>query len=322
VAWLVEKRPADAARLAPDGKLVFTKDSAPQINPLVRAWRAAQPCRLYHPSFGPSGERIVFSSDCEGPWGVYVMNADGTMPRRLTERGMEARMPRWSPDGASVVFQSNRAGHWDVYSIAANGTGLRRLTDDPAADTSPAFSPDGTRVLFASDRAGSNELYVMPTAGGPATPITRDRSVGFRPAWAPDGSHVLFRASSPPRREDGAPGQFFRVRPDGAEAGVVGGGPRREFNPSYAPDGARIAFDAHRHGAWDSDDGLWEIWVMNADGSERRMLTSDSVNDWGPAWSPDGRSILFLSGRDNVYDIFLMASDGSNRRRLTRWTDR
>jgi TolB protein len=60
---------------------------------------------------------------------------------------------------------------------------------------------------------------------------------------------------------------------------------------------------------------------MNADGTERRALTSNEVNDWGPSWSPDGRTIVFLSGMNNVYDIYAMDPDGSNVRRLTRWTE-
>jgi TolB protein len=59
---------------------------------------------------------------------------------------------------------------------------------------------------------------------------------------------------------------------------------------------------------------------MNADGTGRRMLTRNDVNDWGPSWSPDGRTILFLSGRNNVYDVYAMDANGSNVRRLTKWT--
>jgi hypothetical protein len=97
--------------------------------------------------------------------------------------------------------------------------------------------------------------------------------------------------------------------------------PRREYNPAYSPDGTRIAFDAHREGQWESEDGGWEVWRMNADGTDRRPLTENDVNDWGPSWSPDGRTILFLSGRNNVYDVHAMDHDGSNVRRLTHWTD-
>ena len=65
---------------------------------------------------------------------------------------------------------------------------------------------------------------------------------------------------------------------------------------------------------------MWEIWTMNADGSNRRRLTNNTVNDWCPSWSPDGRTIVFLSGTNNVYDIYTMSAEGGDATRLTFWT--
>ncbi len=321
VAWLTKERPAQASRVLRDGRLIFKKGTAAEMTALAREWFGLQPCRIYHPSFNSSGTQIAFSSDCGGLWGIYVVEADGSLPRRVTPSDMEARMPNWSPDGARLLFQSNKEGNWDIYTVNVDGSGLTRMTDHPKAESSGAFSPDGTRILFASDRAGMNELFLMPAAGGEAVQITHQTAAGFRPVWASDGSHILYRASKPASDEAGTPGEFFRVRPDGAAAGTVSGGPRREFNPAYSPDGTKLAFDAHEDGvSWESGT-QWDVWVMNADGSGRRNLTAgNNVNDWGPSWSPDGKTIVFLSGLENVYDLHLMNADGTNVRRLTHWT--
>ncbi|MET0621146.1 MAG: nuclear transport factor 2 family protein [Thermoanaerobaculia bacterium] len=321
VAWMSKERPAQASRLLKDGRLVFKKRTAVEMTALAREWFGLQPCRLYHPSFNSSGTQIAFSSDCEGPWGIYVVQADGTLPRRVTPPGMEARMPNWSPDGARLLFQSDKEGNGDIYTVDVDGSGLTRMTDHPKAESSGAFSPDGTRILFASDRGGMNELFLIPAAGGEAVQVTRNKGAGFRSVWAPDSSHILFRASEPPNEAAGTPGEFHRVRPDGADAGKVAGGPRREFNQAYSPDGKKIAFDAHEDGmTWESGT-QWDVWVMNADGTGRRNLTAgNNVNDWGPSWSPDGKTIVFLSGLENVYDLHLMNADGTNVRRITNWT--
>jgi TolB protein len=142
----------------------------------------------------------------------------------------------------------------------------------------------------------------------------------MRPAWSPDGAEVLYPAGRAAGADDGEPILLFRVRQDGVKLGPLPGGPRRDYNHAYSPDGKKIAFDAHAEGAWESDDGKWELWSMNADGSDRKRLTTNSVNDWGPSWSPDGQMIVFLSGMDNVYDIYAMNADGTGIRRLTRWT--
>ena len=270
VAWLSKERPAQASRLLKDGRLVFKKRTAAEMTALAREWFGLQPCRLYHPSFNSAGTQIAFSSDCEGPWGIYVVQADGSLPRRVTPSDMEARMPNWSPDGGTLVFQSNKSGNWDIYTVHLDGSGLTRMTDHPKGDSSGVFSPDGSRILFASDRGGMNDLFLMPATGGEAVPVTRNRAAGFRSVWAPDGSHILTRASEPPTGTDGAPGEFYRIRPDGADAGKVAGGARREFNQAYSPDGSRIAFDAHEDGVtWESGT-YWDVWVMSADGSGRR----------------------------------------------------
>jgi Tol biopolymer transport system component len=234
---------------------------------------------------------------------------------------MEARLPGWAPDGSKLVFQSNKSGNWDIYTVNVDGGGVTRMTDHPRGDSSGAFSPDGTKLLFASDRGGINDLFWMPATGGDPVQITHDRGVGFRSVWAPDGSHVLYRASDPPTEDMSKPGEFYRVRPDGTDAGVVAGGVRQESNQAYSPDGRLIAFDAHEDGvSWESG-REWDVWVMNADGTGRRNLTAgNKVNDWGPSWSPDGETIVFPSGLDNVYDLYRMKADGTDVRRLTRWT--
>ena len=129
VAWLTKERPAQSSRLLKDGRLVFSRRTAVEMTALAREWFGLQPCRLYHPAFNSSGTQIVFSSDCGGLWGIYVVQADGSLPRRVTPSDMEARMPRWSPDGTRFVFQSNKAGNWDIYTVNVDGSGLTRMTD-------------------------------------------------------------------------------------------------------------------------------------------------------------------------------------------------
>jgi hypothetical protein len=319
-AWLVAERSAAAARVVKDGGLVFDGQSAPILNPLAREWRAAHPCRLYHPSFDRSGRRLAFSSDCDGRWNLYVAEADGTRPRRLTDNRADARRPAWSPDGKRIAFHSDRDGNWEIYSMAAHGGDVVRLTSDPAEDTNASYSPDGAQILWSSTREGTGELYLMPAAGGGARRLTTGTTVDFAPGWSPDGALILRPASRRAGAKEGDPLEVFRIGADGRELGALPGGPRREFNHAFSPDGRTIAYDAHRDGGWESEDGGWELWLMNADGSHRRQLTRNDVNDWGPAFAPDGRRLVFLSGRDNVYDLYAMSVDGSGRRRLTFWT--
>ena len=81
-------------------------------------------------------------------------------------------------------------------------------------------------------------------------------------------------------------------------------------DPSWSPDGSRIAFTSYR-------DGNWDIYVMDADGSNQQRLTDNPAVDRMPSWSADGSRIAFVSGRDGNWDIYVMDADGSNQQRLT-----
>jgi Tol biopolymer transport system component len=334
--WLLRERKQDAARLVRDGQLVFDASTARPLAALAREWRAAHPCRLYHPSFDRAGERVVFSSDCDGRWNVYVARADGTHPRRLTDNRADARRPAWSPDGRTVFFHSDRdadeersgrdqaasaTANWEIYSVGADGAGLRRLSDHPAADRNAVPSPDGRTILWTSERDGSPELFLMPAAGGSPRRLTAGTTRAFAPVWSPDGRTILHAATRKAEAKDGDPITVYRIGFDGAPLGELPGGPRREYNHAFSPDGRTIAFDAHESGGWESDDGGWELWLMAADGSNRRRLTRNQVNDWGPSFSPDGGRLVFLSGMENVYDLYTIGVDGTGRRRLTYWTE-
>ena len=80
--------------------------------------------------------------------------------------------------------------------------------------------------------------------------------------------------------------------------------------PMFSPDGKKIAFESNRT-------GNFEIYTMNADGTNIKQLTSDTAFDGTPAWSPDGKHIVFASERDNDPEIYMMNADGSDQKRIT-----
>jgi TolB protein len=273
----------------------------------------------YSPAWSPDGGRIAFEAKIDGRFAIVVMNADGSGLRRLTDSGADDFASSWSPDGRRIAFCSKRDGNREVYVMDADGANPVRLTREPAEDSWPRFSPDGRWIAFVSSRSGRREIHVVKPDGTGVRPLTRgELDVDGRVAWSPDSAHVLFRGNTRGRTpEQDVPGFFYSAALGDGTTRRLTDVARRDYNAVWAPDGARIAFDANRDGGWESDNGGWEIFSARPDGSDRRRLTRNAVNDWAPAWSPDGRQIAYCSGMDDRYEIHVMGADGSAVRRLT-----
>jgi TolB protein len=273
----------------------------------------------YAPAWSPDGKRISFEAKIDGRFSIVVMNADGTGLRRLTDATADNFASSWSADGRRIAFTSRRDGNREVYVMDADGSRPTRLTNDPAEDSWPRFSPDGRWIAFVSARAGRRDVYVMKPDGADLRPLTPGaHDVDGRLAWTPDSTRVVFRGTGRGGlKEEGTPAFFHSVSlADGAVQRLTAEA-RRDYNPSWSPDGARLAVDANRDGGWESDNGGWEVFSTRPDGTDRRNLTRNAVNDWGPAWSPDGRKIAYCSGMNDKYEIYVMAADGSAPTRLT-----
>lgn len=208
------------------------------------------------------------------------------------------------------VIYSSVAG--DLWIMEADGSGRRWLTDSGAGvDSSPSWSPDGRRVAFRTTRGSPSgrdpsNIFVINADGSGERQLSPARGAaagGLFPAWSPDGRWIAYSNGS----------GINLVRPDGSgrrPLGVPG-----ECSV-WSPDGSELMFCSNGVNRGEGVDN-WDVFVMDADGSHVRRLTSDVAQDYPGAWSPDGTQIAFFSRRDGDGDVYVMDADGSNVRRVT-----
>ncbi len=177
----------------------------------------------------------------------------------------------------------------------------RPFTTGEKADADPRWSPDGRQLAFTSDRADkSSQLYVMPVAGGEPRKLTGLKEDVTQAVWSPDGTRIAFVA----RVRDAA----YEEEDDKKRR------PRRLTRLQYKLDSVGWTADRTQH-----------LFVVPADGSaEPVQLTDGDFEDHSPAWSPDGRTIAFVSARhedwdlEMVTDAYLVDAAGGEPRRLTQ----
>jgi Tol biopolymer transport system component len=289
--------------------------AAPTAVPPTAAPPTAVPTRLPSPtavspspaSTTPPAGLIAFVSVRDGNGEIYVMNADGSDPRRLTNYRQWDGFPDWSPDGKHIVYYSYLSDkHWVIKAMDADGRNPRQLTDSGACDGAPHWSPDGTRITYNSGDCGGDhrEIYVIDAEGGTPVNLSNNPADDGAAAWSPDSAQLVFSSNRDGNYE------LYVMDADGGNVRRLTDDPADDHAPAWSPDGTRIAFYSDR-------DGNAEIYVMGADGSDPVNLTNHPANDWFPRWSPDSRQLTFSSWRDGNLEVYVMDTDGTNVRRLT-----
>jgi Tol biopolymer transport system component len=149
--------------------------------------------------------RIVFSTDRDANYEVYIEDIMATVSRRVTNSGGQDDRPALSPDGSTIVFVSNRSGTPRLWSVPAPAldaaafdapTALSTGSDSAIPEGAPAWSPDGSTLAFSSSRSGMSQIFTVPAVGGTAVQVTNEVAGAFDPVWSADGAKILFTSAT------------------------------------------------------------------------------------------------------------------------------
>ena len=250
---------------------------------------------VYVSETGPKARRIKR---------LAIMDQDGANHRFLTNGQSIVLTPRFAPNQQSIVYMSylGRIPSIYVYDI---GSGRQRLVVQNVATTfAPRFSPDGRSILFSMAQAGNTDLYRVSAQGGAAQRLTTSPGIDTGGSYSPDGRKIVFESD----RSGGQ--QLYVMNADGSDQQRISFGGGRYATPVWSPRGDLIAFTRLA--------GSFRIGIMAPSGGNEKLLT-DSWQDEGPSWSPNGRVITFYrAGRGSAgkADLWSVDLTGVNERRI------
>jgi TolB protein len=269
---------------------------------------------------------------------IYLMDGDGTNPRRVTDNTYADGFPALSPDGTRIVFDSNRLraegdpfNTSDLFVMNADGSGQTPLVRGSSA----SWSADSRKIAFHTSASGKgrpinllpgaattdSDIFVMNVddflqkRARPKNVTNNPTAIDDDPDWSPKGQKIVFTSHAVTDNTDNhATAEIYVIDADGSgKPARLTNNAEEERAPSWSPDGQRIVFCCRRGGP------DLEICVMNADGTGQAQLTNNAIGDLTPSWSPDGKKIVFHRrvGGQGQFQLFLINADGSGEKQLT-----
>jgi Tol biopolymer transport system component len=300
--------PEDADAAALQGGAAIADDPAePRLRNLRMLTNGGENAEAY---FSADGRQLIFQRTREGESPcdqIYVMNVDGTGLRRVSNGEGRTTCGYFFPAGDRILYSSTHANdpacppppdysrgyvwalhEYDIWTAAPDGSDPRLLLGGPGYDAEATISPDGSRIVFTSMRDGDLEIYTMAANGSDIRRLTNEPGYDGGAFFSPDGSRIVYRAWHPAEPDEVADYQGLLAE------GLV--------RPSRM-----------------------DIWVMDADGSNKVKVTQLAGASFAPYFHPSGERILFASnheepeGRD--FDLYMVNVDGSGLEQVTRHPD-
>jgi len=255
------------------------------------------------------GTKIFFASDRSGAKEIWSMDYDGSNQHQMTRYGSSSSQPVVSPDGKLFAFMTYAGGNPQI-RIHTTDTSRRQTFVNPvtSAVATPEFTPDGKNMMFSATVDGWLQLMMAGIDGSGMRRVSNGRFIEVSPRINPKtGNDVLFISGRSGHQ------QLWRMNLDGTDREMLTSGVGDVANPSWSPDGQKIAF------CWTAgyEPGSFNIFIMDIASRIPQQLTSNSGRNENPWWAPDGVHLVFSSMRGRVTQLYSMLANGQDVRQLT-----
>jgi TolB protein len=256
--------------------------------------------------FNADGQQLIFQSKRDGREcdQIYTMRADGSNVHMVSTGAGRTTCSYFFPRKERILYSSTHLSgeqcpprpdyshgyvwtihpSYDIFTARPDGTALKRLTKTPGYDAEATISTDGRKIVFTSMRDGDLDIYTMDASGKHVRRLTMELGYDGGPFFSADGRQIVYRAYHPQKPEEVA-----RYKQKLAENLI--------------------------------EPNVFEIWVMNADGTRKRQVTHLGAASFAPYFFPDGERIIFASNVNDPqgrnFDLYAVKVDGTGLERIT-----
>ncbi len=255
--------------------------------------------------FSTDGKQLTFQSTRDGRQcdQIYTMNVDGSNVKLVSTGDGRTTCSYFLPGNRRILYSSTHLGAkecpprpdfsqgyvwavyptFDIFTARPDGSDLKQLTSTPGYDAETTISKKG-KLVFTSMRDGDLDIYTMDADGKNVHRLTNELGYDGGPFWSYDGKQIVYRAYHPQTEKE-----------------------KSDYSALLKQSLIRPT--------------TLEIWVMNADGSNKRQVTHNGKASFGPYFFPDGKRIIFASNMDDPkgrnFDLYKINVDGSGLERIT-----
>lgn len=256
--------------------------------------------------FSADDSKLIFqchtgSDSCDQ---IYLMNVDGSDKRLVSTGRGRTTCGYFFPDGKKILFSSTHLADsacppkpdyskgyvwplytgYDIFTANSDGTNLQRLTTADGYDAETTISRDGKKLVFTSSRGGDLNIYTMNTDGSDLKKLTDEIGYDGGPFFSYDGKKICYRAHHP--KDSTEKTDYLALLKNGL------------IRPHTL-----------------------EIFVMDADGKNKKQVTSNGAANFGPYFFPDGKRIIFASNKNDPkgrnFDLYRIGTDGKGLEQIT-----
>ena len=230
----------------------------------------------YYPTFSPQGSSLLFASNRNGPFDLYLLLFGEKELIQISENVGNVISPDYSPDGLRIVFANRPSdGPTSIWMVNADGLNPHLVYAGKNTIVATAWSPDGEKIAYAMSLGVPQEyeIFTMDPNGKNHVRISQGlKGIGGSIDWSPDSKSLLIYAGAYGDKD------IYKIEvADGSYTQITNGG--NNAGASYSPDGLYIVFNSLRN------DDQADLYIMRANGFNQVQLTNNPEPDWGAQWT-------------------------------------